>query len=56
MPLGKLLMQYPPRLGFFGFSEAGGRFARDLPQAGLKGIIARSRSGAYPAPSPIRLS
>ena len=43
------------RLGFIGFGEAASRFARDLSQAGLKGIVAYSRSGAKAAADdPIR--
>ena len=43
-------MHHPLRMGFVGFGEAGERFARDLTQAGLKGIVAYSRSGARAAP------
>ena len=43
-------MHHPLRVGFVGFGEAGERFARDLSQAGLKGIVAYSRSGAKAAP------
>jgi 3-hydroxyisobutyrate dehydrogenase-like beta-hydroxyacid dehydrogenase len=42
-------MQQPLRLGFLGFGEAGERFARDFTQAGIKGIVAYSRSGAKAA-------
>jgi 3-hydroxyisobutyrate dehydrogenase-like beta-hydroxyacid dehydrogenase len=38
------------RLGFLGFGEAGVRFAKDLSQAGLKDIVAYSRSGAKAPP------
>ncbi len=38
------------RLGFLGFGEAALRFAQDLSQAGLTGIVAYSRSGAKAAP------
>ena len=34
------------RLGLLGFGEAGVRYARDLSQAGLRDIVAYSRSGA----------
>jgi 3-hydroxyisobutyrate dehydrogenase-like beta-hydroxyacid dehydrogenase len=44
-------MHHPLRAGFLGFGEAGERFARDLSQAGLKNIVAYSRSGAKAAPS-----
>ena len=37
------------RLGFIGFGEAASRFARDLSQAGLKGIVAYSRSATKAA-------
>lgn len=43
-------MQQPLRLGFLGFGEAGERFARDLGQAGVAGIVAYSRAGARAAP------
>ena len=43
------------RLGFLGFGEAGYTFAKDLAQAGLKGIVAYSWSGAKAAENdPIR--
>ena len=42
-------MHHPLRLGLIGFGEAGERFARDLTQAGLKNIVAYSRSGAKAA-------
>ena len=38
------------RLGLLGFGEAGIRFAKDLSQAGLTGIVAYSRSGARAQP------
>jgi 3-hydroxyisobutyrate dehydrogenase-like beta-hydroxyacid dehydrogenase len=38
------------RLGILGFGEAGVRFAQDLSQAGLKDIVAYSRSGAKAQP------
>jgi 3-hydroxyisobutyrate dehydrogenase-like beta-hydroxyacid dehydrogenase len=38
------------RLGLLGFGEAGVRFAKDLTEAGLKDIVAYSRSGAKAAP------
>ena len=42
------------RLGILGFGEAGVRFAQDLSQAGLKDIVAYSRSGAKePADGPL---
>lgn len=34
------------RLGFIGFGEAASRFAKDLSEAGLTGIVANSRTGA----------
>ena len=37
----------PVRLGFIGFGEAAGRFAQDFSAAGLKGIVAYSRSAAH---------
>lgn len=43
-------MQRPLRLGFLGFGEAAERFARDLAQAGLGGMVAYSRAGAKAAP------
>jgi len=43
-------MHHPLRVGFLGFGEAGERFARDLTQAGLKGVVAYSRAGAKAAP------
>jgi 3-hydroxyisobutyrate dehydrogenase-like beta-hydroxyacid dehydrogenase len=43
------------RLGFMGFGEAASRFAKDLSQAGLRGIVAYSPSAANAAPGdPIR--
>jgi 3-hydroxyisobutyrate dehydrogenase-like beta-hydroxyacid dehydrogenase len=45
----------PVRLGFIGFGEAAGRFAKDLRAAGLPGIVAYSRSAAKaPHDDPIR--
>ena len=38
------------RLGLLGFGEAGVRFARDLSEGGLTGIVAYSRSGAKAQP------
>lgn len=41
--------QATPRLGFIGLGEAAYRFAKDLSQAGLLGIVAYSPSSAKAA-------